>query len=257
MKKTTSTILLLGFFAGIVSAQTDSLTTAPSLEVFTDEAKLLPAPKVTIDFDVRAAFTTGEFKDFYSKAGMGGFGGTVLFPIGKKNPLDVGFGLGYYFMNNSQVTHELYTPGVGDYDINSKVSGSMVPFHLTARLYPLKSTRSPIQPYIEGLAGFRLFLVEHELSTYIYSIDTELPPETNTNTTGSWSYGFGGGVKIRMSRNQLLYLNLKVAQLYGTETKNMDPSSLVLYNDGAYGYNEFKSETDVLRFSVGIHLMIE
>jgi len=256
MKNKYYSIIFLSLISGSIFSQSDGLTVAPSVENFTDEKKSLLDPKATVELDIRAAFPTGEFKDFYSNPGMGGFGLTALFPLGKKNPLDIGFGLGYYFMSRAEDTYQYYTPGVGDYDIHSKVSGSMISMHLTARLYPLKSINFPIQPYFEGLAGGRLFVVEQELSTYLYSVESELPKETNSNTTSSWSYGFGGGLKIMIRRNEMLFLNLKVAQLYGTSTKNMDPSSVVLYDDGTYAYDEFKSRTDVLRFSLGLHIMI-
>jgi len=256
MKNKYYSIIFLSLISGSIFSQSDSLTVAPSAEVFRDEDKSLLDHKATLEIEIRAAFPTGEFKDFYSKPGIGGFGLTALFPLGKKNPLDIGFGLGYYLMGRAEDTYEYYALGIGDYDINSKVSGSMIPMHLTARLYPLKSVNSPIQPYIEGLAGGRLFVVEQEVSTYLYSVDSELPKETNSNITSSWSYGFGGGLKIMISRNEMLFLNLKVAQIYGTLTKNMDSSSVVLYDDGTYGYDEFKSRTDVLRFSFGLHIMI-
>lgn len=252
------TFLIVSILVTNVFSQDDSLVVAPTADkVFTDDSKSLPDPVVTIDIDVRAAFTTGEFKTFYPKAGMGGFGIDVLRPLGKKNPLDVGAGFGYYFMSRSEETYAYYTPGVGDYDVNSRVSGGMFTFHLITRIYPLKSVRSPIQPYIEGLAGFRLFSANQRLETYIHATDTHLPVEKDYNYNGSWSYGFGGGIKIRMGKEDLVFLNLKASKIYGTSTENMDPSSVELYTDGSYNYNKFKSRTDVVRFSLGIQIMIE
>jgi hypothetical protein len=257
MKKILSSLILF-FILTTVFSQDDGLVVAPSEDkIFTEDVKAFPDPVVTIDIDIRAAFTTGEFKQFYPKSGMGGFGIDVLVPLGKTNPLDVGAGFGYYFMSRSEETYGYYTPGVGDYDVNSKVSGGMFSFHTIARLYPLKSVRFPIQPYIEGLAGFRLFSANQRLETYIHVTDTYLPVEKDYNYNGSWSYGFGGGFKIMMSKSELLFLNLKASKIYGTATKNMDPSSVQLYDDGTYEYSEFKSRTDVLRFSLGIHIMIE
>ena len=131
----------------------------------------------------------------------------------------------------------------------------MFEFHLISRAYPLKATNFPIQPYIEGLAGFRVFGANQRLETYIYSTDTYLPVEKDYNYNGSWSYGYGAGIKIRMA--DLIYFNLKANKIYGTSTKNMDPESVVLYDDGTYSFEEFKSRTDIVRFSLGIHIMIE
>ena len=237
-------------------AQVDELSPAPETEIFTDDKSILD-PKVTIDVDIRAAFTSGEFKNFYAKPGMGGFGFTVLFPLNKRNPVDLGIDLGYYFMSQSQETFQYYTPGVGDYDVESRISGGMFTTHAVARIYPIKNIKSPIQPYVEGLAGFRLFSANQRLETYVYITDEYLPIEKDYNFSGAWSYGFGGGFKVMLSKNELLYLNTKVTQLYGTATNNMDPSSVELYDDGTYSYSEFRSRTDILRFSLGIHIMIE
>lgn len=255
MRKSVFILVLLSFTIGGYSQ--DSLSTYTSPEVFSDDSRQLLEPKVTFDVDIRAAFTTGEFKAFYPKRGMGGFGITTLFPIDKHNPVDIGFGLGYYFMSNSEATFDYYTPGAGNYEITSEVSGSMVPIHLTARIYPFKSFNLPIQPYLEGLGGARLFIVTQRLETYLTDAGFDLDPQVETDVTGSWSYGFGGGLKVLLSRNELLYLNAKVTQLYGTSTNNMDPSSVVLYDNGSYSYSMFKSETNVLRFALGIHIMIE
>ncbi len=258
MKRIIVLIITLNFF-NYTFAQDNDLTVSPTEDdkVFTEDVSELPNPKVTFDIDIRACFTSGEFKQFYPKEGMGGFGGTVLMPLGSKNPLDVGFGLAYYFMSNTETSFQYYTPGLGDYKVVSSVSGTMFPFHLVSRIYPLKSTNFPIQPYVEGLAGFRLFIVTQDMTTTVLSSGLELEPQSESNTTGSWSYGIGGGIKVNVSKSHMFYLNAKVDQLYGSETDYMDPTSVILYDDGSYEYVNYRSKTDVLRFSIGLHLMLE
>lgn len=256
MKYLSFFIILL--ITGGLFAQTDDLTVSPDApEIFTQSDEDILEPKVTFDVDIRAAFTSGEFKDFYPKPGMGGLGISILFPLSKNNPVDLGVDLGYYFMSTSRETFEYYTPGIGDYDVESRVSGGMFTMHAVARIYPFKKSSFPIQPYIEGLGGFRVFSANQRLETYIYQTDEILPVEKDYNYYGAWSYGFGGGLKVMLSKNELLYLNTKVTQLYGTSTKNMDPTTVELYDDGTYSYSEFESRTDVLRFAIGIHVMIE
>ena len=56
-------------------AQDDGLEVAPDNDkLFTKSGTELPDPKVTIDVDIRAAFTTGEFKDFSNTARIERFG---------------------------------------------------------------------------------------------------------------------------------------------------------------------------------------
>ncbi len=249
------TLLVITCFT--MNAQTDELTTSPDTDVFTESDDDILEPKVTFDVDIRGAFTSGEFKEFYPKPGMVGFGLTALFPLSPSNPVDLGVDLGYYFMSQSEETFGYFTPGIGDYDVESRVSGGMFTMHAVARVYPFKTSNFPIQPYVEGLGGFRVFSANQRLETYIYATDELLPVEKDYNYYGAWSYGFGGGLKVMVSKNELLFLNLKVTQLYGTTTKNMDPSTVELYDDGTYSYSEFESKTDVLRFALGIHIMIE
>ena len=257
MKKTLLTISLFALI-GTIIAQDDGLEVAPDNDkLFTKSGTELPDPKVTIDVDIRAAFTTGEFKDFYPKPGMGGFGGTVLFPINKRNPLDVGFGMGYYFMSRSEETFEYFAPGVGDYDVTSRVNGGMFSFHFVSRIYPFKNSKFPIQPFVEGLGGIRVFSANQRLETYVYSTDQVLPVEEDYNYSSSWSYGYGGGLRVMVDKNNFIAVVAKYDVLYGTPTTNMDPESVILFDDGTYAYDEFKSRTDIQRFSIGIQILIE
>jgi hypothetical protein len=247
MKKI-NTLLLLTMFSIITFGQNDTgLTVAP--EVFNQ-----PEPKqatAIIDLGIRAAFTTGEFEEAYSKAGMGGGGITIVAPI-KRTAIALGAELSYYYMGNTSSTSEYYAPGIGDYDVTSSFSGSMIPFHLVARIDPLILYDFPIQPYIEGVAGFRVFNFVREFDTYIYRTDENLPTEKEVNKSLSWSYGYGGGLRVRVADG--VFINAKAHKIFGSETKYTDTRSIEFHQDGTYSYGITKSKTDVYRFTIGISI---
>ena len=254
--KNIALIIILGMISSSVKGQLDSLTVAPEIDFPENESKTLPDPRFTMDFDLQAGFPIGEFDDFYSNQGFGGVALTILVPISKVNPFDFGAGFGYYFMSQSEEKFSYYSSEWGHYDVSSRVSGGLFEFHLVSRFYPIKFTGFPIQPYFEGFAGFKVFSANQRLETYIIDRDETLPVKKDYNNTVAWSYGYGAGLKIKMNKNELVFLNLKVANIYGTASKYMDPKSVKIYADGTYDYNEFKSRSDMARFSLGVHILL-
>jgi hypothetical protein len=214
-------------------------------------------PKVTFDLDFRAAAISGDFKKLYGEEGMGGVGASILFPISKNFPVDVGLGFGYYFMSATEFVLPYYTHELNKYKMTSTVTGSMIPIHFVARIYPVKHIHSVVQPYVEGLLGEKLFVVEQISEVYLPGSEVELSSNTESNFTNSLSYGFGLGIKVRISKNNLLYLNTKIDQLFGEEAKYLDATQVTLSSKGTYENVYHYSRTDILRFSIGLHLMIE
>jgi hypothetical protein len=79
-----------------------------------------------------------------------------------------------------------------------------------------------------------------------------LEPETESTINGSFSYGYGGGLKVRLSKENRVFINVKANQIYGSATKYINQESVVLMDDGSYRYKTTKSKTDILRFSIGL-----
>lgn len=242
---------ILGFYilmltTVLASAQSDDIYTKEKLE-----------PKVTFDFDVKGAMLQGDFKNNYKYDGMMGAGLTTLFPISKNNPVDVGIDIAYFFMSATESSHNYYDSELRLYDVNSEVTGAMIPLHLVVRLYPLKHTQFKVQPYVEGMFGGKLFSIDQTITTYTANSSIILKSENITDVTSALSYGYGVGLKMRISKNNLLYLNAKAAQLFGDETDYLDASSYRLSDNGAYKHLYNRSKTDLLQFSLGLHLMIE
>ena len=183
---------------------------------------------------------------------MGGLGITIAAPI-KQSVFALGAELGYYYMGNNSSTSEYYATGIGDYDVTTSFSGAMIPIHLVARIEPLIRSNSPVQPYIEGISGFRIFSFDSEFDTYLYSTDENLPTEKESTSTFSWSYGFGGGFRVQIADG--FFLNAKAHKIFGSSTKYTDASSIEFNQDGTYSYGSTTSKTDVYRFTIGITLI--
>ena len=243
------TSLTLTMSSIITFGQNDTgLTVAPEIVNPTPSKQV----EAIIDVEIRTAFTTGEFEEAYSKAGMGGGGITIVAPI-KQTILALGAELGYYYMGNTSSTSEYSEVGIGDYDVTSSFSGSMIPFHMVARIDPLMSSDFPIHPYIEGVAGFKVFNFVREFDTYIYRTDENLPTEKEVNKSLAWSYGFGGGIRVKITDG--FFINAKAHKVFGSETKYTDTRSIEFHQDGTYSYGTTKSKTDVYRFTLGISII--
>ncbi|MFB0926094.1 MAG: hypothetical protein QMB65_12575 [Vicingaceae bacterium] len=232
-------------------AQDSNLVVSPELD-HTRQKNIDKTPSATLDLEILVASTTGEFKEFYENNEIGGLGFTLLFGVHKTIPVDLGFDFGYYFMSTNRSRLEYYAPGVGDYDVNSKVNGTMVPIHMVSRLTPFKNTNFFIQPYLELMAGFRIFAVKQTIETTLLNTGVILEPETESTINGSFSYGYGGGLKVRLSKENRVFLNVKANKIYGSATKYINQESVVLMDDGSYRYKTTKSKTDILRFSIGL-----
>jgi hypothetical protein len=239
-------LLTINYFA-----QDTNLVVSPELD--TEVQTNNKSSSASLDLEILVASATGEFKDFYENGEMGGLGFTLLFAVHKTIPVDLGFDFGYYFMSANRSRLEYYALSVGDYDVNSKVNGTMVPVHMVGRLTPFKNSEFFIQPYLEVMAGFRIFVVKQTIETTLLNTGVVLNPETESTTNGAFSYGYGAGLKVMLSKKNGTFLNAKVNQVYGSATKYIDQESVVLMDDGSFQYNTTKSKTDILRFSIGLH----
>ena len=245
MKYFTLVLLFLSLSTALI-AQEDELVAGELLE-----------PKITFDFDFRGALTTGEFNEFYKDEGMGGVGLTVLAPISRFNPIDLGVDFGYFYMSGTEATYNYTDVALKEHEITSSVTGSMIPIHAVIRIYPIKNKKFPIQPYVEGVGGVKLFVINHTIETESKRSDLEMVTLNDPEFTSAWSYGYGAGFKMRISKTNLLYFNTKVDHMFGMETDYINPTSYTQNEEGKYLHQYNSSMTDILQFSVGLHLMIE
>lgn len=206
--------------------------------------------RTQLNLGMQLGFPRDDFKRLYADRAMFGFGGRLLFPIDQNLPFDAGFQFYYMWMGTEKETFALNNSNLGDYQVESKVHGSMMPFHLNLRLRPMHRYRSPIDPYIEGLAGFRVFYVNSEIQVDDLTPTEQPDPERSIDNSWAWSYGFAAGTGIRVAEN--IKLDFRYAKLWGTKAKYLDPESVSFTNDGDPVYNRKKSETNISNYEIGI-----
>ena len=199
------------------------------------------------DITVVVGFPQGEFEDHVDNAGVGlnffaGLGlGRSPFVIG----LDGGF-LIYGFERRS----EPFSTTIPDVYVDVETSNAIAMGHLLLRVQPPTGF---VQPYVDGLVGFKYFFTETSIrdeDDYDYTIASS----TNFDDA-ALSYGFGGGldVAIHQGRKNMVLINVGARYLFGTEAEYLQEGSIERRN-GRVTYIVDRSETNLLITQLGITL---
>lgn len=223
-------------------------------------------------------FPYGDFKENTDAVGFGG-NLDVLFPMQAETPLTFGFNIGYQVYGlNTQFERLTAQISVGSTVIDEIViplkivtTNSIFGMHAMTRL---KAPIPFIQPYIQGLAGFRYIStstrIVDESEDHRYSSEDNRVIVRKTQL-GDYilSYGGGAGVQIEISRRasidfNVTYLNGHEAKYYdgedtskwkisfkGSEEEWIDGGK-TSGEDFAIDASPKKSETDMLNFQLGI-----
>lgn len=183
-----------------------------------------------------------------------GFGGGYTAPVFKNSPLRLGASFRYMWLGGD--TRYLYfEDGNGDeYELQSKVKGSMSPLHIVARIDPMIYTDFPVLPYIGGFFGIRFFGTNHQI-TIDYQDGTEPIIENNRQVSVTSSYGFELGLHIRI--NPYLLIDLRYEHAYGGWAKYLDLSSIEIDDNGNATYERLETRTDVAMFTLGVAFLLK
>jgi hypothetical protein len=209
-------------------------------------------PNITFDLDMRIASPRGDFKTVYKDDVFFGFGGALLFGLNENSPLDMGLEVSYLYMTGHSSNAQYDAPHIGLYDVDTRITGSMVPINFLTRFYPLRNRGYVIQPYLEVIGGFRIFNVRQKVETYLYRDDIFLEPEEETNANLAWNYGMGMGLNVRI--NDFWAINMHAQHMFGSQTNYIDPETIEVRENGEFGYNEHRSTTHALAFILGVSL---
>lgn len=205
-----------------------------------------------LDIHMGLGFPEGEFRETAGDRAFFGVGGGIYFPLVRKLTLELGLTYHYYWMERQEEDFQKEDPQFGEYEVTSVVNSNMMPIHANLRISPLKNLNNAFYPYIEGIAGFRLFNSRTRISVDDY---TQNPPpdEIENETKGAWSYGYAGGLSIKLSR--VIFVDGRVEKLYGTESSYIDPETIE-YNDNTQEatYEKVSSNTNLMTYSLGLRL---
>ncbi|WP_299457669.1 hypothetical protein [uncultured Microscilla sp.] len=267
MRKSIFTLCLLGLFA---------LCTTNTSQA-----------QIHFGFDVSGGFPLNEFQAQNPNTGVG-INLNAFFPFAPQVPVYIGLDLG--FMGNGSRTNTItenliLRDGLGNTIVNFPILFDVQTRNNIFNGHVILRTKIPlplVQPYFEGLVGFKSFSTRVSLTDVragdgignnIFNINyDQLRQNSQVNTTvlssTALSYGFGAGFHIMFGGGQFglnlgaRYLLGGTAQYYTREdinewTATFDTSSLTTNPDNAQaqlnnGGNPRNSRTDMLVANIGI-----
>lgn len=243
--------------------------------------------QIHFGFDISGGFPLNEFQQENPNVGVGA-NLNVFFPFAPQVPVYIGLDLG--FMGNGSRTNTISQDLVLRDNFGNTIVNFPILFDVQTRNsifngHLILKTKIPlplVQPYFEGLVGFKSFSTRVSLTdvragdgigTNIFRIDYDrLRENSQVNTTvlssTVLSYGFGGGFQIMFGGGQFglnlgaRYLLGGSAQYYTQEDINtwsasFDTSQLTTNPDNAQaqlnnGGTPRRSRTDQLMARIGL-----
>jgi opacity protein-like surface antigen len=208
----------------------------------------------TVHFDATPHFSLAiPFNEFAevdtASQAYFGMGADVTFSILDDTPLRLGLGFSYYWTGSKDKDITLTDNTGYEYEINSKVRGSMAPLHLRVRADARNYLQFPVLPYAGGFAGMRFFTTNNRVS--IDFLDGSEPEiEHNRKTSVTSSYGFEAGLHIRINTD--LLIDVRYERAFGGWAKYLDLSSVEINDQGIATYKQLETRTDVEFFTIGL-----
>ena len=113
--------------------------------------------------------------------------------------------------------------------------------------------RGPVQPYIEGLAGFKVF------SSNVKVIDEEtrsreVIDKYNLERSMTTSYGWAAGLKIQLTPG--IFAEGRVENLFGGNARYIDGESMYMNSQDQFSYDMLESKTNTLLIHLGVSIDI-
>jgi|TARA_B110000093_G_C12839823_1_gene354769 hypothetical protein len=187
-----------------------------------------------------------------------GFGGGFTAPFSKSSlladsPLRLGFSFRYLWQGNEKKDFLFIDDQGFEYELESKVKGTMSPLQIMARLDPMNYSRFPVLPYAGGFVGLRFFGTNQKI-TVDYLDGSEPLVENNREMSITTTYGFELGLHARITPEVML--DFRVERAYGGWAKYVDLSSVQIDDNGNATYDRIESRTDMDMFTLGLVVLI-
>lgn len=184
-----------------------------------------------------------------------GISATMLFQIGRGRPLFAGLDFAWSNFDGESVEYTTNQNGF-DEDFRLRTRTNYLQGHAVIRFKPF--TGFFIQPYADGMVGFKR-LYARTTFTQLFNNDEEELIEASTDQSDSaLSLGVGGGFQIRLSRYPEIMLDLRCLYLMGgnaTFLVRRDDITGTL-DDPIDAFEERRSTTGLLLPQIGVTLQI-
>lgn len=217
---------------------------------------LFAAPaQAQINAEGALTFTVGVPQgDFGDHLDANGYGVNLNAAIGfPGSPILLGIDGGYLIYGHER-RNEPFSTTIPDVTVDVVTDNGVASGHVFLRFKP---NLPVIQPYADGLFGFKYFLTETRIESEAFD-QNEITRSTNFDDT-ALSYGFGGGVKINVftptGKNGPggVHLDLGARYLIGKEASYLQKGSIRREN-GRVTFDVTHSETTMLLFHFGLGL---
>ena len=200
------------------------------------------------DITVVVGFPQGEFEDHVDDAGVG-----LNFFVGLglgRTPFVIGLDGGFLIYGHERRS-EPFSTTIPDVYVDVETNNAIAMGHLLVRLQPPTGF---VQPYLDGLVGFKYFFTETSIHDEDYNGEFAIASSTNFDDA-ALSYGIGGGldVAIHQGRKAMVLINVGARYLFGTEADYLQEGAIER-RDGRAFYTFDRSETDLLVTQLGITL---
>ena len=203
----------------------------------------------SLSFGAQLGDPQGQFGFQYDGYPVG-VAGQFLLNYGK-SPFEVGLSAAWQAMGSKKKDIDIYK-GVdiaGD-EIWSQgsisVRNNSYLYHGVARIKPFDGA---IQLYGDLLGGIKTFstktIIEEENGGYNEVVDSRLD-----NRGFAISYGWAAGVKIRLIEGMML--EGRFEKLLGGQTTFINPTSIIIDEEGGLSYEELSTQTNVMNYQLGI-----
>ena len=228
-------------------------------------------------FSVIGHFPKGEFKEQCVTTGLGLDLNAELYPVP-----ELGFGMNLggsiYDQSERSIPFSYYSDLI---TITERIENTIFHGHLFFKIKPLAGIQKKynIQPYVEGLVGFKNL----QTNVSLYSENCYDDPDTSHNeceiassiidapesqNSTALSYGVGGGIEIIFPKNnnkkgdsENLFFYIGGRYLYGAEATYLKEGDIE-FSDPEDGpvestFNWNQSKTDLLQINVGIGIKLK
>lgn len=138
--------------------------------------------------------------------------------------------------------------------VDLELSNENVGLHGVLRL--ITPDRFPIQIYVQGLVGSRLFYSQETLVINDHADDDYCPEPVNVNRSFTLSYGAGGG--LRLALGPYSHLDLRATYLTGSNARFIDLDQAYVVEQNLVDYPMAEAaRTDGFTFSVGVSMPLD
>jgi len=203
----------------------------------------------SLSFGAQLGDPQGQF-GFQYDGSLVGLAGQFLVNSGQR-PFEFGFSAAWQTMGSKKKDIDIYKgEDIDGDDIwsqgNMSVRNNSYLYHGVARVKPFDGA---IQLYGDLLSGIKTFstktVIEEDNGGY-----TEVVDSRRDHRDFALSYGWAAGVKIRLIEG--LMIEGRFEKLLGGQTTFINPTSIVIDDEGGLSYEELRTQTNVMNYQLGI-----